>query len=70
MLPLTPGHFYCSLPHYLSHATAQATIPMVDVNGYERRWLLVSLALSPTFIAAYLSLFSWRVSARVLGRGQ
>ena len=43
---------------------------MVDVNGYERRWLLVSLALSPTFIAAYLSLFSWRVSARVLGRGQ
>lgn len=43
----------------------QCTVPLVEVNSYERQWFLVSLAASPLFIAAFLELLgNWKV-----GRG-
>jgi hypothetical protein len=38
----------------------QATIPLVEVNSYDRTWFLRSLAASPLFIAVYLELWSWQ----------
>jgi hypothetical protein len=39
----------------------QSTVPLVEVNSYQRHWFLRSLAASPLFIAAFLGLFSWQV---------
>lgn len=43
-----------------------ATIPLVEVNNYRRRWFLRSLAFSPLFVAAYLHLFTWQAALAVL----
>ena len=45
----------------LSLPCPQSTVPLVEVNSYERHWFLRSLAASPLFIAAFLGLFSWQV---------
>lgn len=40
----------------------------MEVNSYDRTWFLRSLAASPLFIAAFLELWSWQVSAGRCGR--
>ncbi len=64
MLPPLPPFLHPSMLILLPHLThLQATIPLVEVNNYRRRWFLRSLAFSPLFVAAYLHLFTWQASS-------
>lgn len=47
----------------------QATIPLVEVNSYDRTWFLRSLAASPLFIAVYLELWSWQAMLIAVAAG-
>lgn len=49
------------LPFPKQPKPVQATIPLVEMNSYQRPWFLRSLAASPLFIVLYLELFSWQV---------
>ena len=47
----------------------QTTIPLVEVNSYQRSWFLRSMAASPLFICAYLRLFHWYALLAAAGVG-
>jgi sodium/potassium/calcium exchanger 6 len=47
----------------------KATIPLIEPNAYERRWLLASAAAAPPFVCAYLGALRWGPLLTAAGAG-